>query len=351
MRSSYSQVDRRRVLKSLGAIAGAPFGIAACSSSPSKPAGPVKVTVETAFGTFGRDAYPYVAKAKGYFDEAGVEVTIEPGAPSHTPTDVATGRAQFAAMDFASIVIKTSHDQDLADRLRLVASVNQRSLIAVMALQDGPIITPGGLTGKRVAVATGSVQDVLWPAYAKLAHVGRLAGGGLVRAQAAALPGLLASGHADAIGQFAFGQQTVQSACGGRPIRVLAWSEYLSDLYGLVIAANRQFVSQHPQATRGFVTALMRGLQYTVDHPDEAGQILHTAVPTANPVLAAQEVRLMQSYTTSAGTALGSFDEIRVARAIAGLQAAGAAAQGDIHPDQLIAFDIAPRPIPSGGTR
>src|SRR5882757_7638640 len=40
---------------------------------------PDKVTYITGFGTFGREAYAYVAQDKGYFSDAGVTVTIQPG--------------------------------------------------------------------------------------------------------------------------------------------------------------------------------------------------------------------------------------------------------------------------------
>jgi len=38
-----------------------------------------KVNYLTSFSTFGRDAYVYVAQELGYFKEAGLDVSINPG--------------------------------------------------------------------------------------------------------------------------------------------------------------------------------------------------------------------------------------------------------------------------------
>lgn len=50
----------------------------------------------SSFGTFGRDAYLWVAKAKGFYDEAGITVDIQPGAGTGSNISaMAAGAAHF----------------------------------------------------------------------------------------------------------------------------------------------------------------------------------------------------------------------------------------------------------------
>jgi NitT/TauT family transport system substrate-binding protein len=52
----------------------------------------------------------------------------------------------------------------------------------------------------------------------------------------------------------------------------------------------------------------MKGLQYTVDHPDEAAAILNKAEPTAAVPAAVGEINAMKPYVPApAGGPLGSF--------------------------------------------
>jgi ABC-type nitrate/sulfonate/bicarbonate transport system substrate-binding protein len=61
-----------------------------------------KVTYVTGFGAVGRDSFIWVARDKGYFKNAGIEVTIQKGA-GNIPnlTMLKSNQAQFAALDFS----------------------------------------------------------------------------------------------------------------------------------------------------------------------------------------------------------------------------------------------------------
>ena len=55
-----------------------------------------RVTYLTGLGAFGREAFAWVAAAKGYFRDAGLEVTIVPGAAGdENLKKIAAGTAQF----------------------------------------------------------------------------------------------------------------------------------------------------------------------------------------------------------------------------------------------------------------
>jgi NitT/TauT family transport system substrate-binding protein len=136
------------------------LAVSGCSSTPQ--AGPVdKVGYLTSFNTFGRDAYAYVALEKGYFTEAGIEVTVTPGTATVDVLKlVAGGRAQFGAGDFTATVITVAKEKL---PVTAVAMIHQRSLAAIVSLADRGITKPGDLAGKKIGDQPGSTNQLMFP--------------------------------------------------------------------------------------------------------------------------------------------------------------------------------------------
>jgi NitT/TauT family transport system substrate-binding protein len=336
-------LSRRQMLATIAATATTPIGVAGCASRPRRAAahGVDRVTYLTGFGSFGREGYAWVADAKGYFHDAGIEVTIRPGAAGASNLRLlAAGQAQFAVIDYSGAVVQVGTGHDTA--FRAVAAINQQTMIALMALRPGAISHPADLVGRTVAQAAGAVPKTLFPAYARLAGFDARK----VRWREStpqALPALLATGKVDAIGQFVAGEPSVRAAVGGRGIVVLPYSDFMTDLYGNVLVTSADLVARNPDLVSRFATALLRGLKYSIDNPEQAAAMLHSAVPGTDPAVAADEVRLMRAYV---GAPLGVFNPGRVARGIATIQGLGLIPAG-YDPAQLVDFAAVPSPVNS----
>ena len=89
---------------------------------------------------------------------------------------------------------------------------------------------------------------------------------------------------------------------------------------------------------------MLKALQWTIENPDEAAQILNKANPTSDVAAATGEIKLMTPYVkpTGANAPIGTLDQQRVARAIAILQGAGLMPPG-LAPDAVAAFDLTPK--------
>jgi NitT/TauT family transport system substrate-binding protein len=297
-----------------------------------------KVTYLTGFGSFGREGYAQVALVKGYFRDAGMDVTIKPGqAGDFNLKTILAGQAQFAVIDFSGAVVQVGNSTTLS-RFKTIAAVQQRSIIAMMAAPGKGIQNPQDLQGKTIGVATGSVPKTLFPVYAKLAG---FSSGEVnwVETTPQQLPALLASGQVAAIGQFVVGAPAVKAALKADPV-VLPYSRYLTDLYGNAIVTPDKLIANNPDLVKRFRTAILKGLDYSINHPDEAGQIVHAATPAIDANVATAELRLMAPYVQ--GAAIGGMDESRVARSIAVLQSAGLIPAG-FEPSKVVDFGIAPR--------
>jgi NitT/TauT family transport system substrate-binding protein len=321
------------VVTSLVAAAGCSSGKTSSGSSGDSKS-PAKVSYLTAFGTVGRDAFIWVAEDKGYFKDENIDIDIKPGAAADTNLKaLSAGQVQFAALDFNASLVDQGQGQ--YTDVRAFAAIHQRNLSSIIGLDGGGITTPKDVVNKKIGVATGSVVKLLYPAYARLAGLDPTA----IQWQEAApatLPGLLAAGKVDGLATFLIGTPAIEKASGKKTV-VLPFSQYLTDLYGNALFTTNTYATKNPDVVKRFRTAALKGLQYAIDHPDEAGKILQKYNPTigdTGATSATGEIKLMTPYV-AAGASLGTLDEQRVARSIAILQGAGLFGSG-LTPDKVL---------------
>ncbi|HEX6969206.1 MAG TPA: ABC transporter substrate-binding protein, partial [Micromonosporaceae bacterium] len=297
----------RRLSRSIAAafVASALVLTAACSSDDGNDTGASgekleKVTYLTSFGNFGRDSYAWVAKEKGFFKEAGFDVEIQPGKGTNDViAQVLADKAQFGPIDMTGGLLQMGTGQ--AQDFVAVAAIQQRTMAAILTLEGSNITTPKDLEGKRIADTPASVVRNLFPTYAQLAGVDADKVE-WVNGEPQALMGMLASGSVDAIGQFVVGKPTLETIAKGKKAVLLPYSDVMTDLYGNVLITSKKLASEKPDMVKRFTEALLKGLQYAIDNPQEAGEILKKHVPEANPQAAAAELELMASFVRSEGS-------------------------------------------------
>ena len=318
------------------------LAITVCSSSVAQPAGSNSspqnleaVTYLTAFNTFGRESYAYVALKKGYFKEAGFNVTIQPGTGSVDVMKLlASGSADYGVVDFSAAAI-TIAKQSLP--VTAVAAITQATLSAIITLETSGIKSPSDLAGRTIGDQPGSTVGVSFKAYAKAAGIDPESVK-FLPAPPPALPQLMASGQVDAIGQFVVGEPLIAAVANGRKVVVLPFGKLLPELYGTVLMTSTKLASKNPDQVRRFSKALLRGLVYAAAHPQEAAEILASYQPTQNKAVAQKEVELLAPYVGAADK-VGNIDRERVVQSINIL---AAAIKKPLMPEDIVSFDLVP---------
>jgi NitT/TauT family transport system substrate-binding protein len=291
------------------------------------------LTYVTGLALTGREGFVHVAESMGFFARERLKVAIKPGqAGEFNLQQLRGGQAEFVTIDYAGAVVRAGTGK-LAD-VRCIAVLQSRTTIALMALESSGIRSPRDLPGKTIGYPAGAVTRTLFPAYARVAGLDeqQIRSVKWQEAQGGNLAQLLAARRVDLIGQFVPAAPTISTAANGAPVTVLPYGDMLGDLYGTVLVTR---VGMDPDLQRRFTRALFQGLRYAVDHPDEAGQILHSAVPTVTAEGAAAELRLLKPYVGSPQAS----PEI-VARSVALLQGIGMI-PGPVQPDAVFDFDVA----------
>ncbi|QXJ23840.1 ABC transporter substrate-binding protein [Actinomadura graeca] len=306
---------RHTRLVALAAAALACLSSAACGDGgKTAKSGGAEVTYMTAFGTFGREAYAYVAKDKGFFRDAGIDVTIQPGQGTGNNLKLMTaGKADFAPVGALSLAQAIDNRPGLG--IVATAALDQHTMASIMTTTKSGIGRPADLAGKSVGGLPNSEVPALTAAYSRAAgfDAGKIKH---VAATPTQLPGLLAAGSVDAIGQYVVSQGLIRKAVGGE-VTVFPFKQYLPDVYGALLAVRGSLATQDPALAKKFTGALLKGLEYAIDHPEEAGQILHKAVPSQNADQAAAEIRLLAPYDKDGSAAVGAVDAKRVDRMLA----------------------------------
>lgn len=342
----------RRTSRLLGvALAGTALVLAAgCTSSDKKDSASTKtaalekVTYLTGAGVAGREAYIYVAMDKGYFKDAGLEVEVKPGNGTLQNLQVLqAGQADFAIVDITAALIEYGKAGSKLKDFTVVSAIQQRNLSCIMALDGSGIAGPKDLAGKKIAYIPGGVVKTLFGTYASLAGVD---GSKInwVSMPVTQMPANLASGSIDAATQFVVGRPGVEAAAKGKKAVVLPFSDYLTDLYGNGLAVTKKAVADNPDKVKRFNDAMLKGLQFAVDNPAEAGKIYAKYQKLQPEVVAAAENTLMVPYVKSSagGASVGALDAQRVARNIAIIQGANVIPAA-IKPEDVVSFNFAPK--------
>jgi NitT/TauT family transport system substrate-binding protein/putative hydroxymethylpyrimidine transport system substrate-binding protein len=250
-------------------------GAAGCGGSGAEPGAPVGATLVLDFTPNAAHSGIYAARRRGYYRDAGVDLTIRrPGESTDAPKLLETGRTDFAILDIHDLGIAREHGLDLVGVMPLV----QRPLAAVIARASSGVRRPRELEGRLVGV-TGLPSDEAVVDSEVGADGGDPAKVRRVTIGFNAISSL-AAGKVDAATGF-WNAEGVELQRQGVPIQIFKVNEYGAPPYPeLILTTTRKTFEQKPALVRSMVDATRRGYEFVVEHPKQGLDDLLAEVPS-----------------------------------------------------------------------
>ncbi|HSR33919.1 MAG TPA: ABC transporter substrate-binding protein, partial [Anaerolineae bacterium] len=222
-----------------------------------------KVTLAMGFIPNVQFAPFYVAVEKGYFAEEGIEIEFDYGWETDLLKLVGGDELQFAIASGDQVILARSQGLPVV----YVLNWYRRFPVCVVSVAEAGIRGPSDLVGKQVGTpATYGASYIGWRAL--LDAVGlketdvELISIGYTQVAA------LTEGQVDAAICYAM-NEPIQMEVGGESIDIIYVADY-ANLVSNGLITNDKTVQDRPELAQGMVRAGLRGLAYTLEHPDEA---------------------------------------------------------------------------------
>src|SRR5580700_2843501 len=269
-------VSRRRLLKSSVLVAGALATPAIWSRGRAAELKPVTLTLDWLFQ--GPNAGFLVAQDKGFYRDAGLDVSIVPGKGSGTTAQLVGSKAtQIGFSD--GFVVGNSISKGM--EIKTVGTIYRRDPAAIMVLDESPIKTPKDLEGRTVAMTAGSAQFQQWPAFVKGAGVDP-AKMQIINIDPAGVGPALVSGKADAIGGYVFSYAPSIEIRAKKQLRIFWFADSGVTVVSNGIIAHQDLIKSDPDLIRAFVGPSIKGFLYARQHMDESIAAVQKFQPTAD---------------------------------------------------------------------
>jgi NitT/TauT family transport system substrate-binding protein len=275
------------------------------------------VTFSLDFRALGRHAAWYVALEKGYYKNAGLDVTIIPSqGTAQAIQSVESKAAQFAFSDVAGLVAARANSGVTA---KMVAVIYQKAPYAIFSLRSGANVTkPEQLENLEIASGAGSFTQKVIEAFMKERGL-KAETVKYTNIDPAARIGMLVAKKVPAIETFAMSMPGVVKAAGGADAQMFLLANAGLALYSNGILVREDYLKAEPDKVKGFIKASLQGWRDTIENPKEAADIVVKHIKGLDPEVASQEIAIVNALVAtpeSRGKGLGTIDAKQMAASV-----------------------------------
>ena len=263
----------------------------ACGSPTAKELIPVKLMLDWVPNT--NHTGIFVAQAKGYFKEAGLAVDIIQPGEVYPEAAVASGAADFGISFQESVTLARAEKVPIVS----IAAVLQHNTSGFASAADLNVTSPAGFEGLRYGSFGSPFEDPI------LKVLMESAGGDFSKLKIVNIGdteplALIAEKQIDMAWIF-YGWEGIEAQQQSIKLNVVMMKDYfdtIPDYYTPVVITNENTITNKPEVVKAFLKALSRGYDFAINNPDEAADILITAVPELDTKLVKASQEWLSPY-------------------------------------------------------
>lgn len=211
----------------------------------------------------------YVADKLGFYEEAGLKVTIVQPPEGGAEMMTASGQAQFGISAQDSLAANFASDEPLD--ITAVATILQHNTSGIISLDCA---TPKDLEGKRYSTWDSPTEKAMIK-YVMTKDDGDFGKVELIPNVITDEAQALKHGDTDAVWIY-YAWSGINAELSGLDFEYFAFSELENtfDFYTPVIVADNDFLNSDPETVKAFLSATAEGFEYAIENPEEAAAIL-----------------------------------------------------------------------------
>ncbi len=252
----------------------------------------------------------YFAKAKGWYIEAGIDLTIEAGKGSALSAQrVGSGGANLGIADLPTAIQAVGKGADL----KAIMVIYDNSPQGFYWLKSSGINGPKDFIGRKIGNPPGDAARLMWPAFAKKVGIDP-AGVNFVNISPPAKVGALKSKSVDIISDF-YNEHDLKVREFGADLGFLPWRSVGVNVYGNSLVANGAYLTANPERVKKFAAVTQRAYAACVKDFAPCLEALTASVSGLSPDNQRDQwerIKQLMRDDTTTKVALGAFDGARV---------------------------------------
>jgi NitT/TauT family transport system substrate-binding protein len=251
---------------------GLALGLSACGNSQAGNEALTHIRLPMGYIANIQYAPFYAAIEKGYFKDAGIEIEFDYSFETDGVKLVGAGELPFAVVSGEQVLLARAQDVPVT----YVAAWYQQYPISVIAKSDANISTVEDLKGKTIGLPGlfganyVGLRALLFSAGLKESDV-TLEEIGFNQVE------LMAAGKQDIIVGYA-ANEPIQLKAQGIDVTELRVADSVQ-LASNGLLASEKVIAENPELVRSFVGAFLKGLQFTIDRPEDAYALSAAYIP------------------------------------------------------------------------
>ena len=214
----------------------------------------------------------YVTVEKGFFRDAGIEVEFDYKFETDGVALVGAGELPFAVVSGEQVLLARAQGLPVT----YVAAWYQQYPVSVVAKSEAGVLVPQDLKGKKIGLP--GLFGANYIGFRALLNAGKLTEAdvtldsiGFNQVE------LVAAGKQDIVVGYT-ANEPIQLRSRGIAVTEIRVADY-AQLAANGLLTSEKVIAENPDLVRAFVGAFIKGLRYSIDHPDEAFTLSESYIP------------------------------------------------------------------------